>query len=119
MLVERAQVRPYRTTKYEKKIIVGFDAKETFKRGLVINDSARNMIDEIDCRKERFVPKLQWHVGMRKEGETHIHYVPMFSFSGAVLLVSMWTGNMMSNTKLMEKCVAKHFVLSAPVRLDT
>jgi hypothetical protein len=55
-------------------------------------------------------------MSLSKEGQSHFDNVPMFIFSGTILLMCMRIGYMMSDSYLGEKEV-KFFILSTPISL--
>jgi hypothetical protein len=84
------KVRPTSTTKRAKSIIIGGNMKETFSGRLKINNLAREQIYEKSCSEKSFIPIFKRHRGIGKQGKTNFNYMTVFSFSGTILLVSMW-----------------------------
>jgi hypothetical protein len=63
----------------------------------------RQTVDKIDCYHKSFVPIFERHGCMSKKTETNFNYMAMLTFSRAVLLMSMETGDMVGNTNTREK----------------
>jgi hypothetical protein len=62
-----------------------------------VNNSGGKAIYEEDGCEESFVPKLQWHRSMGEERQTDFDNMAMFAFGTTILLMGVWTGNLMSN----------------------
>jgi hypothetical protein len=84
-------MRPTGTPENLKPSVVGFGVKQLLKRQYKINYSRRQLIDEIGCRGESFVPKFQGYARMGKEGEPYLDYMVMLKLSEAILLMHVWT----------------------------
>ena len=64
---------------------------QALKRSLILYDLAREMIYQIGGSNEGFIPKLQGHGSIRKQGETDFYYVTMLSFGRSILLMCIRT----------------------------
>jgi hypothetical protein len=54
-------------------------------------------------QQESLIPKFKRHGGISKKSKPDFNNVTMLSFGCTVLLVSMGTGNAMSNTNLLKE----------------
>jgi hypothetical protein len=79
--VEWAKIRPTRAPESAKSTIVRFFMIESLKRRRVIKDLGGQSIYEISSRKEGFIPILEWHTSMSKQGQADLDYVMMFMLS--------------------------------------
>jgi hypothetical protein len=100
-----AQVGPHCTPKSSKEGIVGFGAKESLKRGHIVNDFRWETIYKKHSRKECFIPIFQRHGCMGKESDAHFNYMSVLSLSRAILLVCMGAGHMVFYTYTLKKGV--------------
>jgi hypothetical protein len=89
--------------------------KQAFMGSGIVYHLARSVINENCSSKKCFIPVLEGHVFMSKKRESHFDNM-MFSFCRPVLLMSVWTRNMMSNVKLSKERI-KLFILTTPIRL--
>jgi hypothetical protein len=53
---------------------------------------------------------------MCKQGEPNFNYMAMFAFSGTILLMSMRTGDMMSDAYFLEEAM-EFFIFTTPISL--
>jgi hypothetical protein len=77
--VEWAAIWPTRAPESTKTTIVRFFMIESLKRRRVIKDLGGQSIYEINSRKEGFIPILEWHTSMSKQGQADLDYVMMFT----------------------------------------
>jgi hypothetical protein len=74
------------------------------------------MIDEKNSDKESFVPKLERDRCMHKKCKSHLNNMAMLALDGAILLVSVWAGNMMGYTYAFEG--VQGLILPSPIGLN-
>jgi hypothetical protein len=86
-----SKVGPTGTTKNTKCIIVGHDMKKALSWRLKINNFAREQVNEKGGSEKGFVPIFKRHRCICKQGKTNFNYMTMFTFSRAILLMSMRT----------------------------
>jgi hypothetical protein len=64
LCVVGAKVRPAGAPKGPKMGVVGFGMEEALKRGILIDNTARKSINQINSSDKGFVPKFERHTGM-------------------------------------------------------
>jgi hypothetical protein len=62
-----------------KDTIVQFLLEKTFKWKIKLEDFGWKLIEKVSSSKESFIPILEWHMSMDKQGEPNLNYVPMFA----------------------------------------
>ena len=87
-------------------------------RGVIIDNPARENIDEVGGGKESFIPEFKRHMGMCKESKTNLNDVAMFAFNRAVLLVWMGTRDVMRDALFLKESIEFN-IFSTPVRLNS
>jgi hypothetical protein len=55
--------------------------KKMMHESVIIDDFARQHIDEICGCEEGFIPKFKWHTAMSKKCKADLNNVAMFTFS--------------------------------------
>jgi hypothetical protein len=101
--VVRTEVWPTSTAKGAKCIIIGCDLKESLSRRLHVDDFTRKEIYEKRGSEEGFIPIFKWHRCICKKSKSNLHNVTMLAFSRPILLVSMWTRDMMRDTTFLKE----------------
>jgi hypothetical protein len=70
---------------------------------LKVNNFARKQVNKKGSSEKGFIRKFERHGGISKQGKAHFNDVMVFSFSRTILLMSMRTGHMMSNTRFLKE----------------
>lgn len=86
-----SEMEPTCTPKGAERGVVRVLLKQLCERWDSIIDRSRQSIDEISGSEKCLIPEFQWHASMGKERQANFNNVAMFSFSGTVLLVGVWT----------------------------
>jgi hypothetical protein len=60
-----SKVRPVGTTKCAKGGVIRVGVKEMLEGSFLVNNAARQPVNEINNSKKGFIPKFEWHGGMR------------------------------------------------------
>jgi hypothetical protein len=107
---------PTGIAKNAKRFIVWLRVEEAFNRCVMIDNFARKKIYEKSGSEKSFIPKLERHGGISKQGKAHFNNMTMLPFSRAILLMSMRTRYMMSDANFLKEAI-EFFILTSPISL--
>src|ERR1041384_3469461 len=113
------QMRPASAPENFEHGIIRWYVEKTLKGGRIINNTTRQPVDQVCGSEKCFIPKFNWDIGMCKESETSFNNMSVFAFSRSILLMSMWAGNTVSNTKRAKKCIVNFLIFPTPIGLNT
>jgi hypothetical protein len=66
-------------------------------RCVITNPCKRGAIYKMGGSEKSLIPEFKWHGCGSKQGKAHFNDVPMFLFGNTILLMSVWTRDMVGN----------------------
>jgi hypothetical protein len=89
--VKLVEIWPTRTAESTETTIIRVFMIEMLKRRRVIKDLSGQYTYEISSHKKNFIPILEWHTSMSKQGQANLNYVTIFTLDRPILLLSIRT----------------------------
>ena len=80
MIVVGAKARPTGTAKSTKESIVWSGVEQALQRGIHINSTCRETMDQKTCSMKCLIPKSQWHGSLGEQVEAGFDDMAVFSF---------------------------------------
>ena len=114
--IEGSKIWPTCTTENTEVSIFRIFAKKTKEWRLIIDDSGRESVDEINSTNEGFSPKFERHASLGKEHESDLYDVPVLALSSSVLLVCVRTGYTVCDSNTLKEGI-KGLIFPTPISL--
>ena len=101
-LIIWTQVRITCTTKNLELFVVRFAFKQHIIWVVTFKNICRKNIDGMDNNNEGFSPKFKRKKGCGEQGDPHINNMTVFPFYRTILIMCIWTLEMMLNTTFLK-----------------